>query len=182
MFVLSIATAVVAAILGWMHRSGPSGWGASFGSLMAAVWLVITAAVIVSVASGSFALFVTVTEWANSQLESMGTAVVGFDAAVLVGVSTAGASGLAGLAVVVPLGSKPLSASAGEALDGAVDLLIGILVAAGTVFGVYVVVRLIPSPVYTGAVSVALVGLAPMCVASPGHRGVHSPQHMASPS
>lgn len=167
MFLLSITVALAAAILGWRHRSGPSGWGASFGLLMASVWLVVAVAAVASAASGSFAVFVTAVDWINTKLESMGNAVEGFDAAVLVGFATAGASGLTGLAVVIPLGTKRLSPNTVEVLDGAVDLLMGIAVAASTVFGVYVLARVIPSTLYTGAVSVALVILAPMCVAAP---------------
>ena len=167
LFVLSMAASVAAVCLGWCHRSGPSGWGALLGSLMAAIWLLIAVAALASVATGSFVLFVTAVDWVNTKLEIVGNAVAGFDAVVLVGVSTAGASGLAGLAVVVPLGTKCFSESAVESLDGAVDLLMVILVAAGTVFGVYVLARVMPSTLYAGAVSFALVGLAPMCVAAP---------------
>ena len=103
LFGLSITLAVAAVLLGWRCRSGPSGSGASFASLMAAVWLIITATTVVSVTSGYCAPFVTASNGVNSKLESMGNAVAGFDAAVLVGMFTTGASGLAGLAVFVPI-------------------------------------------------------------------------------
>ena len=164
LFVLGTAAAVVAVFVGWRHRSGPSGWAASLGSLMAAMWLLIISATLAFAATDSLDLFVAASDWVNSQLASMGNTVQGFDAAVLVVASTAGASGLAGLAVVVPFGAKQLSARSVEVLDGAVELLFGILVAAGAAFVVYVTARLIPSPSYTGAVSVAMVALAPVCV------------------
>ena len=166
-FVISMATTATAAVIGWQYRSGSSGWAASLGSLMATLWLLIAAAALASAAAGSFDLFLAASEWVNSRLASMGNTVVGFDAAVLVGVSAAGASGLAGLAVIVPLGTKGLSARAVESLDGAIEILMGMLVAAGAVFVVYVIARLIPSPIYTGAVSVAIVALSPVCVAAP---------------
>ena len=167
LFVLSMAASVAAVVLGWCHRSGPSGWVASSGALMAANWLLLAVAALVAAATDSWDQFVAASDWVNSQLASMGNTVEGFDAAVLVVVATTGASGLAGLAVVVPLGTRQLSARSVEMLDGAIDLLFGILVTASATFVVYVIVRLIPSPTYTGAVSVAMVILAPMCVAAP---------------
>lgn len=167
LFVLNMAASVAAVVLGWCHRSGPSGWVASWGALMAANWLLIAVAALVAAATDSWDQFVAASDWVNSQLASMGNTVEGFDAAVLVVVATTGASGLAGLAVVVPLGTRQLSARSVEMLDGAIDLLNGILVAASAAFVVYALVRLIPSPTYTGAVSVAMVILAPFCVAAP---------------
>ena len=171
-FGLSMATAASAAVLGWWYRSGPFGWWASYGGLMAGVWFMIDAAALALAAGGSFDLFLKASEWIAEQLASLSYRVVALDTIVLVGVSTAGAAGLAGLAVIVPLGTKRLSVRVVEVLNGAIELLMGLTLAAGAVFLVYVLVRLIPSPIYAGAVSVSILVLSPLWVTSPAIVGL----------
>ena len=132
----------------------------------------IDAAALALAAGGSFDLFLKASEWIAEQLASLSYRVVALDTIVLVGVSTAGAAELAGLTVLVPLGTKRLSGRTVEMLDGAIELLMGLTLAAGAVFLVYVLVRLIPSPIYAGAVSVSILAFAPLWVTAPALVGL----------
>ena len=166
-FVLAVAAAVTALVLGWRYRQEQPGGGWSWlGFLWACGLLLLVGPAAVSGLAGVQEGFTAALNSANAQIARLPGVLDDLNVAVPVGVAGAVAA-LGGIGVLVPLGRSPLPDHSREVIDEAVTLLLLLIAAMSVCALLGVVARADPPPVVAGAVAGGLVPLTLVALAVP---------------
>ena len=165
---LSVGAAGGSVVGCWRHRNGAGAEWARLGLVSGIFWLVALLATLVAFLTGSGSEFLAVLNSSGEWLSRLEPGVVAIDFGVLVGVGGVVGACLVGLAVLVPLGHRPMRNEVAEWLGEGVEILTVLLWAATGVWAFYILARVVPPSPYRGVATlgVLLVGI-PLALGAP---------------
>lgn len=160
LYATSIAAAGGGVVFGWRYRNMRLGSVAMYGLLAAGFWVVINVVVFLAALTNTLDQVVAAGNWWDDLMAGLGAGITGFDAAVAAVAAVAVGSSLAGLAALTGVNRDTLPARVSRLMDDAVDLLVAQLGVANVWAVAHLVARLVPSPRWSGSISIITVLLA----------------------
>ena len=166
-FVLAVAAAVTALVLGWRYRQAqPGGWWAWLGFLWACGLLLLVGVSMLAVLTGGLVGVEAALDSAPAHMVRLIGVLDRLDVAVPIGAAGALAA-LGGIGVLVPLGRSPLSDHIREEIGEVIDFLLVLVGAMSLAVLLGVVAKTDPHLVLAGAVAGGLVPLSVFALAVP---------------